>query len=180
LRRLTPRQHLLSHKQLHHKSIAVYKPASDFLSRQANQPGFSHDEVGVLVLLVGWVDDGVELVVVAVLSLHPSHPGVLHEEVLPLLVLVGEAVKEGGFVMVGVCRVVVEDEDEELLVVVVVLSLHPNHPGVLQVDVVVGAEVLVVETFDVAVAGSSRQPHQPGVWQVSVLVLVTRDVDVGF
>jgi len=160
----------------------VSTPVLEFRSLQANQPGLSHDEVGAPVLLGDCVDDGVELgvvvVVVAVLSLHPSHPGVLHEDVVPLLVLAGEVVKDGGLVMVGVCRVLVEDEDEELLVVVVVLSLHPNQPGVLQVDVVV-VEVLV-ETFDVVVAGSSRQPHQPGVWQVSVLVRVTREVDVGF
>lgn len=61
-------------------------------------------------------------------------------------------------------------------------SLQPNHPGVLQVVVVV-AEVLVEEDVEVAVCGtevllllllvvvfSSLQPNQPGVLQVEVEV----------
>lgn len=54
-------------------------------------------------------------------------------------------------------------------ITVVVLSLQPNHPGVLQVLVVVSVDV-VVELCVVVV--SSLQPHQPGVLHVSVLVLV--------
>ena len=54
---------------------------------------------------------------------------------------------------------------------VVVGSLHPNQPGVLQVDVVdvLDEDELVVV---VLVVVSSRQPHQPGVSQVVVRVLV--------
>lgn len=59
--------------------------------------------------------------------------------------------------------------------VVVVLSLHPNQPGVLQVDVVV---VVVGGGVAGSVVVSSRQPHQPGVLQVDVRVLVRVDVDV--
>ena len=62
-------------------------------------------------------------------------------------------------------------------------SKHPNHPGVLQVeleDLLVAVVVVVV--VGVLVVDSSRQPHQPGVLQVSVLVLlffvVDFDVDV--
>ena len=62
------------------------------------------------------------------------------------------------------------------------LSLQPNQPGVLQVDV---DEVVVVLTVVVAlpVVDSSRQPHQPGVLHVSVRVRVLRvrvEVEVGF
>lgn len=68
----------------------------------------------------------------------------------------------------GVLQVdVVEYADVVDMVVVVVGSLHPNQPGVLQVDV----EVEVVEVV-VMVVESSRQPHQPGVLQVSVRVKV--------
>lgn len=61
------------------------------------------------------------------------------------------------------------------------LSLQPNHPGVLQVEV---DEVEVVLIVDVAlpVVDSSRQPHQPGVLQVSVRVRELRvsvELDVG-
>ena len=60
---------------------------------------------------------------------------------------------------------------ELLWLVVVVSSLHPNQPGVLQVDVVVVVVLLLVVVPDVMVV-SSRHPHQPGVLQVSVRVLV--------
>ena len=69
------------------------------------------------------------------------------------------------------CSVVV------VVVMVVVLgSLHPNHPGVLQV-VFVMVEVfnddeLVVEMVVVG----SRQPHHPGVLHVVVRVLVEVEV----
>ena len=55
--------------------------------------------------------------------------------------------------------------------VVVALSLHPNQPGVSQVevDVVVVVSLVVVP---VVVVVSSRQPHHPGVLQVSVRVRV--------
>jgi len=60
----------------------------------------------------------------------------------------------------------------------VVLSLQPNQPGVLQVevdDVVVTSDVVVVA---LVVVVSSKHPHHPGVLHVSVLVLVfVMDVD---
>jgi hypothetical protein len=57
--------------------------------------------------------------------------------------------------------------------VVVVGSLHPNHPGVLHVDVELD-DVLV--EVAVVVVVSSKQPHHPGVLQVSVRVLVAEVV----
>lgn len=87
-------------------------------------------------------------------------------------------------VVVGVAVVVVDDDDVVSCVVVavvtvlVVLSLHPNHPGVLQVDVDVDVVVVIVETPVVVV---SRQPHQPGVLHVDVRVrvrVVVVDVEV--
>jgi hypothetical protein len=63
------------------------------------------------------------------------------------------------------------------LVVVVVSSLQPNHPGVLQVEVVVVVVVLVEVTGFVVVV-SSKHPHQPGVWHVDVRVLVFVEEDV--
>ncbi len=64
-----------------------------------------------------------------------------------------------------------------LWVVVVDSSLHPNQPGVLQVDVddVVVVVVLVV-VVDVVVV-SSKHPHQPGVLQVDVRVFGLVDVE---
>lgn len=63
-------------------------------------------------------------------------------------------------------------------------SRHPNHPGVLQVeveDLLVAVEavvvVIVVLVVGVVVVDSSRHPHQPGVLQVSVRVLLFLDVD---
>lgn len=63
---------------------------------------------------------------------------------------------------------------------VVVLSLHPNQPGVLQVEVV---DVVVTSDVVVVVAGMvvdvlSLHPHHPGVLQVSDLVLVDVENDV--
>jgi len=56
--------------------------------------------------------------------------------------------------------------------------LHPNQPGVLQVDVV---DVVVVK-LGVSVAPivvvSSKHPHHPGVLQVSVRVLVFVEVEL--
>jgi len=46
-----------------------------------------------------------------------------------------------------------------LLVLVVVSSLHPNHPGVLQVEVDV--VLLLVDVPEVVVL-SSKHPHHPG------------------
>jgi hypothetical protein len=71
----------------------------------------------------------------------------------------------------GVVEVIVEVVD------VVVSSLHPNQPGVLQVEVD-DVVVLVVLLRD-SVVDSSRHPHQPGVLQVSVLVRADF-VEVGF
>jgi hypothetical protein len=55
--------------------------------------------------------------------------------------------------------------------VVVISSLQPNHPGVLQVEVVV-VVVVLVEVTGLVVVVPSKQLHQPGVWQVVVRVLV--------
>jgi hypothetical protein len=73
----------------------------------------------------------------------------------------------------------VEDEDVLIVDVVdvvvisgsVVLSLHPNQPGVSQVDVDVVEVVEVVVIVAVAVV-LSKQPHQPGVSHVVVRVRV--------
>jgi hypothetical protein len=66
-----------------------------------------------------------------------------------------------------------------VLLSAVVLSLQPNHPGVLHVDV----EDDVVDVVVVTGVVLSRQPHQPGVSQVDVrvrvrVVLVVEDEDV--
>lgn len=61
-------------------------------------------------------------------------------------------------------------------VVEVVLSLHPNQPGVLQVDVDV-VSVYVEVVVPVAVVWS-LQPHQPGVSQVAVRVRVLLVVEL--
>lgn len=100
-----------------------------------------------------------------VLSLQPQNlPGVRH------VVLVGVgAGDEIGRVVVTVGAPV-----WSVVVVVVVLSLQPNHPGVLQVLVV---DVDVVVSVVVVVVVSSRHPHQPGVWQVAVRVFVLVDVE---
>ena len=70
-------------------------------------------------------------------------------------------------------------------VVVVVLSLQPNQPGVLQVEVdevLVGVVVIIPdELVAIVVVVLSKQPHQPGVSQVSVrvrVILVVEDEDV--
>lgn len=110
--------------------------------------------------VAGCVPPGVVVVVVVVESQQPQNlPGVSQFVLVDggesLSLLVDDVV----VVITGV-----------LLVVVVILSLHPNQPGVLHVDVedvlvlvvVVGPPVVVV----------SRQPHQPGVLHVSVRVLV--------
>jgi len=53
-----------------------------------------------------------------------------------------------------------------------VLSLQPNQPGVLHVEVVVVvvSVELVVVVVDVVEVLSSRHPHHPGVLQVEVRV----------
>jgi hypothetical protein len=78
-------------------------------------------------------------------------------------------VDEVGYV-VGVAIVVVTD-GAGIASVVVVGSLHPNHPGVLHVDVDVVVDV-VVTVVVVVVVLSSKQPHQPGVLHVDVRVVV--------
>jgi len=130
-----------------------------------------------------------EYVWVGVMSLQPqNNPGVSHSvEVDPEdenFVVTGGSLQPPkyplewheveelvGEVMVGIgCDVLT------LLVVVVISSLHPNQPGVLQVEVVV---VLVLVVDPELVVVSSRQPHQPGVLQVEVRVFVlVEDVDV--
>lgn len=65
------------------------------------------------------------------------------------------------------------DERELSVEVEVILSLQPNQPGVLHVEV----ELVDVDVFEcVVVSGSSKQPHQPGVLHVSVLVREDADV----
>jgi hypothetical protein len=118
---------------------------------------------------------------VVVLSLHPNKPGVSHfavleEEVGEIEVGSLQPPKKPGdwqVVVPVVVFVAVGIIDRVLLVVVVVLSLHPNQPGVLHVDVV--EEVVMViglVVVAVVVVLSSKQPHQPGVLQVSVLVRI--------
>lgn len=112
-----------------------------------------------------------------VLSRQPQNkPGVLQDEVAK----VGGAVIVGAGVAVGVVEVVVwswhpnhpgvlhVEVVVETLVeeVVVVGSLHPNQPGVLHVEVELLEEVVVV----VMVVLPSKHPHQPGVLQIDVLV----------
>lgn len=75
-------------------------------------------------------------------------------------------------------EVLVTVEVELLLVVVVVSSLHPNHPGVLHVEVEVEVVEVLIDVPVVAVV-SSKQPHHPGVWHVLVLVRVFVVVDEG-
>ena len=95
-------------------------------------------------------------------SSQPNHPGVWHElldvdrYVVVVTVTVGAGAAEGVFIVL----------DE----VVVVGSLHPNQPGISQVEDELG-ELLDVVVVEVVVV-SSRQPHQPGVLQVSVRVRV--------
>ena len=108
--------------------------------------------MGGRVMVLGGV---VGLALVSFSSQQPHHlPGVSQE-----------------LVAAGV--VVVKSEVMVTSSLVVVLSLHPNQPGVLHVDVDVDCVVGVV----VPVAGPvfvvlSKQPHHPGVWQVDVRVLV--------
>lgn len=136
-------------------------------------------------------DDSVvlELVVVEVVvaSLQPHHPGVaqlveLDEEAVD--VVSEELVVELAVELVTALLVLVAGVSEGVVMtgagsalgdvivvvrVIVVGSLQPNHPGVLQVEVVIVLVMVVVGVFDVVV-DSSRQPHQPGVLQVSVRV----------
>lgn len=127
--------------------------------------------------------EGLMLVEVAT-SLHPQNlPGDSHVvEVGGMVVnrelVVGSSLQPQN--LPGVSQVVVmEDGLAEsfvvVVVVVVVLSLHPNQPGVLHVEVVVvGAGTDVTSPVVVW----SKQPHQPGVWHVEVRVRV-REVVVG-
>ena len=68
------------------------------------------------------------------------------------------------------------DEEMVEMPMVVVLSLQPNHPGVLQVDVDV---VVVVGSVVVVVVVLSQQPNQPGVLHVDVEVDVVVETEVG-
>lgn len=74
----------------------------------------------------------------------------------------------GGDVGVTVGAVVMEG-----VAGVVVLSLQPNQPGVLHVEVVVVGALVAVPLVEVVV--SSRHPHHPGVLHVSVLVRIFVD-----
>ena len=126
---------------------------------------------GVVLALVGEGAAGVETGATVEGSLHPNQPG---SKQLVAVLVDGDAELVGAGATAGV--VVVEDaEDDVVVVVVVMISLHPNHPGVLQVDVdEVEDEVVLLLVLVVAplVVLSSRQPHHPGVLQVSVRVLV--------
>jgi hypothetical protein len=106
----------------------------------------------------------------------PNQPGYLHDEV--------DAEE------VGECEVVVtEGAGAGLAFVVVIvdvsssgsLSLQPNQPGVLQVDVD-EVDVVLIVVVALPVVDSSRQPHHPGVLQVSVRVRELRvsvELEVG-
>jgi len=101
----------------------------------------------------------------------PNQPGSWH-----VLVPVGSeeeavGVRVGAGAALGVDTLA--EDDDVVVDVVVVGSLHPNHPGVLHVDVDV-EELLLLDVVVVAplVVDSSRHPHQPGVLHVSVLVRV--------
>jgi hypothetical protein len=86
-------------------------------------------------------------------------------------------VTEGAGAGLVVCDVVVVDVSSSGS-----LSLHPNQPGVLHVEVD-EVEVGFVVVVELPVVDSSRHPHQPGVLHVSVRVRVLRvrvEVDVGF
>ena len=61
--------------------------------------------------------------------------------------------------------------------VVVVRSLHPNQPGVWQVEVEVVEVDDVLVVVVVVLVVSSRHPHHPGVLQVEVRVRVVVQVD---
>jgi len=106
--------------------------------------------------IVGSAVGGTGASEVSVTSLQPQNrPGVSHVFVLVVVVVV----------------VVVVMEVVLVVSVVVILSLQPNHPGVLHVDV---DEVVVVVSVMVVL---SRQPHHPGVWHVAVRVRVKDDVE---
>jgi hypothetical protein len=114
---------------------------------------------------VSHIDDvvsGVVATVVGVGSRHPpKNPLLWH-----VVELVGDVIVAVGF-------------DVLLFVVVVVTSsLHPNQPGVLQVEVEVVVMLLLVDVLPEVVVVSSKHPHHPGVWQVEVRVC-DRVVEVG-
>ena len=111
---------------------------------------------GVLQVLEGCVADAQEVDIVLV----KSWPGDSQE------------------VGVGALVAVTEGPGMAVAVVVVVGSLHPNHPGVLQVDVLVVDDSMVVEVVMVVVVLPSRHPHQPGVLHVDVFVDVEVEVVV--
>jgi hypothetical protein len=123
------------------------------------------------------IECGSASVVLVVLSQQPQNlPGVSH--FVGFTVVVDVAVKSSVVVLKGVFLGTLGDVDGSEVVAAVVVSLHPNQPGVLQVEVVVVVVVVVVKVVDVVEVVSSRQPHQPGVLQVSVLVRVMVDVEV--
>ena len=139
------------------------------------KPNHSFDVQVVLELVEdgkGEVDEG--FAVVEVGSLQPNQPGVLHVLELDWLVL-DVALREEVVVTVGQGAGL--EEVVGVCEVVVVGSLHPNQPGVSQVEVEV--EVVLVVEVTLVVVDSSKQPHQPGVLQVSVLVRVA-EVEVGW
>lgn len=113
--------------------------------------------------------DEVVLLAVVVSSLQPqTAPGVLQ---VVDGIFVEEAVVVVGSLQPpknpGCSHVVVGTIVEVIVVLVVDSSLQPNHPGVLQVVVVIVVVVkLRVEVVAPVVVDSSRQPHQPGVAQV--------------
>jgi hypothetical protein len=58
--------------------------------------------------------------------------------------------------------------------VVDILSLHQNHPGVLQVEVLVVVEVVATSVVEVVL---SRHPHHPGLVHVSIRVRVLVEME---
>jgi hypothetical protein len=145
---------------------------------------------GVLQVLEGGGAEVVRSLEDVILSWQPQMmPGVLQvlegeseaEEVDVVLVRSGQLVNPGDWQEVGVGALVVVSEGPGVAVAVVVVvgSLHPNHPGVLQVEVLVVDDSVVVEVVVVVVVVvSSRHPHQPGVLHVDVFVDVGVEVGV--
>lgn len=97
---------------------------------------------------------------VVVGSLQPNQPGVLQVGEVVIDEAVVDDVVAGG-VVVG--EVLLAGWEMVFLVVVVTSSLHPNHPGVLHVEVDVVVVEVVVRVCSEVVVVSSRHPHHPGV-----------------
>lgn len=142
--------------------LHAHTPSSPFrLLHPPKDHGCLHDLFSAAVFkcaalgrLGAGVGDGVAVPEVRVGSLQPNQPRVSQLEVALAVALGSEWLLDVGY------------ED-----VVVVSSKQPNHPGVLHVEIHVGAAVLEA-VLPLVVVVSSRQPHHPGVLHVSVLVRV--------